>query len=257
MNYGLVVSDRPDEKAYILGGWGSLPKIVLQMNGQWDDFLPQYEAQADRFETCGCTIYGTQNCIEILLKRLTGVEQNYSERFNYILAGISCPGTDPHYVCESIRQNKVIDQRLLPTTETYNEFCQPLPMDVELLKVGLKWPFEFKHEWVLNEFDPDWKEKMMDALRYSPLGAAVYAWKNSGEVYARPTGAKDNHWCVIYGYEKGKYWKCFDSYDHSVKHLAWNFGFTLVKRFYVSEQKEIIKGNWLIDLMKRLFHIFI
>lgn len=250
-NYGLVIEEK-DPTAYVLGGFGSLPKIVLQSNGQWDEFLPVYEPQAENFETCGCTVWGTQNCLEILIKKLTGVEPNYSERFNYILANITCPGADPHKVCESIRENGVINQSRLSMVATLQDFLMPRPMAVEYLLEGQKWPFLLQHEWVVEGEDNQWSEKMIEALRYSPLGCAVYAWQKSGEVYIRPAGARDTHWCVIFGYEKGKYWKCFDSYDHSVKHLEWNFGFHYAKRFLLTEKKEVITTNWLADLIKRL-----
>lgn len=250
-NYGLQIHF-PDKNAYTLGGVNSLPKEVLQPDGQWDLFLPAYEPQAEKFETCGCTVWGTQNAIEIYLKRLSGIEHNFSERFNFILNDIACPGSDPHKVCEEIRADGLVSSNVLPMTETLQEFLTPNPMEAEYLLEGQKFPYMFFHEWVVQGTEPDWKEKMKEALQYSPLCAAVYAWFPDGEKYMRM--GTDNHWCVIYGYEEGKYWKCFDSYDHSIKHLDWDFWFYYVKRIHMVEKKEIVpKDNWLVELIKRFF----
>lgn len=256
MNYGLIVSPK-DPNAYVLGGFGSLPKVILQPDGQWDSFLPIYEPQKESFESCGCTIWGTQNCIETMVKKITGVEQNYSERFNYILAGVSCPGADPHMVCESIRSNNVINQSRLPMVASLQDFLMPNPVPAEYLIEAQLWPFIFQHEWVIQGEDQNWKEKMMEALQYSPLGVGVFAWKEKDGLYVRPEGAPDVHWCEVFGYVEGQYWKCFDSYDHSIKYLDWNFGFKLVKRFHLMNKNEIIpKDNWLVELIKNFLKIF-
>lgn len=54
---------------YILGGLSSVPKDILQPNGQWDNFLPERELQNLGFETANCTGFGTTSCIEILMKK--------------------------------------------------------------------------------------------------------------------------------------------------------------------------------------------
>lgn len=256
INYGLVIAPR-DPDAFVLGRANELPKVMLQNDGQWDNFLPIYEPQAEDFETCGCTVWGSQNAIEIYLKRITGIEPNYSERFNYILADITCPGADPHYVLESMRANGVINQSKLPMVATLQDFLMPKPMSVEYLLEGQKWPFVLQHEWVVQGVDANWIEKMKEALDYSPLCAAVHAWIEKNGFYIRPNGGIDTHWCVIYGYVEGEYWKCFDSYDHSTKKLAWDFGFTFVKRLYVQEAIEIIpKTYWFTDLWNKLSLFF-
>jgi hypothetical protein len=252
--YGLQIS-YPDKKAYALGSARSLPQVVLQEDGQWDTFLPQYEPQSENFETCGCTVWGTQNCVETLEKKLTGKESNYSERFNYILNNITCPGADPHAVCEEIRMDGLVGSEVLPMADTLEAFITPKPMDSELLLTAQRWPFLFYHEWVIFGDDKKQKEKMKEALKYSPLGVAVYAWFPDGDKYMRM--GTDNHWCMIFGYEEGKYWKCFDSYDHSIKYLDWDFGFYCVKRFQLVEKKEVVpKDNWLVELIKNFLKIF-
>ena len=229
-----------DLNAYILGGQTKLPKIVLQPTGQWDEFAPKYEAQFNEFfDSYGCTIWGSQNGYEFLFKRIEGVEYNFSERFNYILSRIRPPGADPHKVLMDMHNYGVIPDERLPMTRFVSDFMAPDPMTEPYLKEGREFPYILRHEWVIYGTTTGWKEKMMEALQYSPLCAGVYAWAEENGIYKRM--GSDTHWTVIFGYKEGEYWKCFDSYDQSVKHLDWEFGFTWVKRLYAEKKEDNIK----------------
>ena len=71
MNFGFQKETIcPDH--YILGGLSKVPRVVYQPNGDWRSFLPKYEPQAENYETWGCAVWGTQNAIEILFKRVFG-----------------------------------------------------------------------------------------------------------------------------------------------------------------------------------------
>jgi hypothetical protein len=61
----------------------------------------------------------------------------------------------------------------------------------------------------------DAQSSLMIGLQYSPLGVSVYAWERRPDgIYHKPKNAPgDTHWAVCYGYEDGKYWKIYDSYD--------------------------------------------
>lgn len=264
-NYGLVVSPR-DEKAYVLGG-GQLPKIVLREDGQWDEFLPQYEPQFnENYDSSGCTVWGTQNAEETILKLLTGVEYNFSERYNYILARVRPPGADPHWVAEIIRKYGVIEDYWLPFTTTYEEFLTPDPMSLDLLAKGQEFPYELQHEWLWQESQT--KEKRMEIikeyLRYGPLCVSVTAWIYDDETETFiDNGMPNTHWCVLYGWnDKG--FKIFDSYNQSRKVLSFDHNIQMAKR-YVLKKKEIeqpIKEeiishpNWLIEILKNLISFF-
>lgn len=215
----------------VLGGFGGLPKIFYQGDGQWDAFLPKYEAQFNSFyDTYGCTVWGTQNAIEILEKRIWGGGNiNYSERFTYILAGVRPPGADPHKIAEVVRKSGLIDNSQLPFTETYEEFLKPDPMTENFLDKGQEWldKFYFGHEWVSPQ-------EIKELLVYSPIAVSVTAWFLKDGVYV-DNGLPNNHWCVIFGYtDKG--WKVFDSYDHSVKILSFNHKIEYAKRYYLTNR---------------------
>lgn len=196
------------------------------------------------------------------------MSKNFSDRFLGIVAGTKPPGNDPHTVAEAFRNNGAIPEEMLPyspdlqTVEEYYSFKNA--EEANCKSVGNDWltQYGFGHEWVfepmLVQSNETQQKAMMEALQYSPLGVAVYAWtKDKNELYYRPPGAFDTHWVVIYGYVENKYWKCFDSYDGGLKKLAWDFNFRFVKRFHIEKKTEVIHHrNWLIDLFYRIIGIF-
>lgn len=234
---------------------GSLGEEVLQFDGQWDSYLPIYEPQAEYFETDGCTVWGTQNAVEILFKKIYGSEANYSERFTYNMIPVIPPGSDPHTVAECIRKTGLIDNDLLPMTETYVEFTQPVS-SVYKAK-GKEWvkQFDFGHEWIFNIglSVNDKPAIMLEALRYSPIGIGVFAWHKNGDLYS-DLGQSNNHFCVCFGYKENEYWKIFDSYDQSIKHLEWNFNFQSAKRYKLL--KRPLSSNWLVDIIKSILNLW-
>ena len=247
-NYGYIPDKIADED-YVLGSL-QIPTEVLQADGQWDNFIPASEIQrTEKYETYGCTIFGTQNCLEFLFKRLFGELKNWSDRYVYIFTGTRPPGNSPKTIIEAIRkQCGMIDEKLLPMSGaiTYEEYIQPDPLPVLLTWKGeeLLNNYKINYEWVFQDSQiHNRNEAIKTALQYSPLGIAVYAWLYDFEekVYVRPKGKEDNHWCVLYGYEEGQYWKIYDSYDSTLKQLDWNFGFERCLRYRISKIEHI---NW-------------
>ena len=256
-NYGLKFSDTPDISAYVLGGLIELPKIILQPNRNWSPYLPKYEVQYNKnFDSYGCTVFGTENCIETYIKRLRGedgIDYNYSERFIYNIANVVPPGADPHEIAECIRNNGLIDQTCLPFTETYAEFIQPRPMEAKYLVKGQQWPYILKHEYVWNV--PQTREqriaKVKEYLQYSPLGISVTAWFEKNGVYV-DNGLPNTHWVICYGMSDRGF-LVFDSYENSHKIVSYNHNIQVCKRYLLLD-KEITR-NWLIDILKNLLVI--
>lgn len=254
-SYGLQLKPIESDH-YIFGAFTSLPKIILQPDGQWDDFLPSYEPQSnENFDSYGCTVWGTENALETLEKKLTGKEANYSERFPYILASIRPPGADPHKLAEVIREHGLVPDFMLPMTLTYAEFTKPDPMEGKYLDEGKKWKQRWKvgHEWI-----PTVPDAMKEALKYSPLCVSVTAWEQDSDGLYIDNGQPNTHWTVVYGYveKDGKtYWKVFDSYDHSLKVLHPDHMIQVCKRYHLEAISQSKKSFWerLISFISKLW----
>ena len=245
------------EEDYILGD-GMLVGEILQSNGQWDDYLPDTEIQHQwGLETSNCTSYATLNAIEILLKRKYGGVHNYSERGLGIVAGTYPPGNDPHKVAEAVRKNGIIPDEVLPfssNTDTLEEYYSPSPLTDSFVQRAKEWLFwyDFKHDYVFTKGEASdvKRKKIMEALKYSPLGVSVYAWAEENGLYTKL--GNDNHWTVLYGYKLGEYWKIYDSYDSTLKKLEWNYDFGIAKRYSIIKHGSVPKKRSFIDIMKQL-----
>lgn len=261
MNYGFIAPViTPDQ--YVFGS-GQLTGEVLQEDGQWDAYLPPKEYQNMwGLETANCSAFGTLAQIETYARRVFGEEWDKSERFLGIMAETYPPGNNPHVVCEAVRKEGLVDEADLPFTpdiNTLQEYYNIGDNGAALLVKGQQWlqQYSYKHDWVFGYGTSDKPEALKDALRFSPIAISVCAWKqNSKGLYYKNKNDTDNHWCLLYGYKDKEYWKIFDSYDNSIKHLEWNTDFSFAKRISLRKIEQVPRTNWLIDIIKRLINIF-
>lgn len=256
-NFGFVREEiLPDQ--YVFGGVFSLPKVVLREDGDWSSYLPQYEPQFNStYDTYGCTVFGTQNCIEILENFIYKKETNHSERYTYILAGITPPGSDPHKVAEIIRKYGLVDDKDLPMTPSFEFYLQPDPMDRSLLKKGREWlkKHDFGHEWVFTG-RPDKKKRielLKENLKYSPIAVSVTAWITNQEGLYIDDGKPNTHWCVCFGLKEkdGEYYPLIlDSYDQTLKVLHPDHHIEVAKRYTLKKKQE---KSWWREILEQLF----
>ncbi len=154
-NFGYI-KDSIAEEDFVLGSL-QIPTEVLQSTGQWDDFIPADEIQrTEKYETYGCTIFGTQNALEFLFKRVFGGLRNFSERYVYIFTKTRAPGNSPKTIIEAIRkQCGMIDEDLLPmsSAKTYEEYIQPDPLPILLTWKGEDFinQYRINYEWLWKE----------------------------------------------------------------------------------------------------------
>ena len=232
--YGLIENIK-DIGAY-LTGQHKVPCVPYQEDANWEPYLPKYESQSTRFETHGCTVWGSQNQVETLYKRIYGDEPNYSERFNYLLAGV-VPGygLDPHDAYESIRKDGLIDSRYMPMTNTLDEFVDKSDITGSLRAKGQNWlvKHDFRHEWLWVNKPDNWKQILKDALKTSPIGVSVSAWTERNGYYV--SEKPNNHWCLLYRIDDEGMW-VFDSYDHSRKLLHPEHDIRRAKRIWVNKR---------------------
>jgi len=236
--------DTITDENYIFGGYTKLPEEILQPNGQWDEFLPEIEFQErNGLETMNCVVYGTLNALEALFKRLFKREINKSERYIGVMAETTPAGNSPQKVIEIIRKTAgLIDEEILPfdsSINTWKEYYSPDPMTDNFIKIGKKWlqDYSVQHEWVFKPGDKNKQNKLKDALKYSPVGVSVYAWmEDKNGLCYKPAGVEDNHWVMLYGWDK-RGWKVFDHYDDTFKKLKFDYDFGFAKRYYLKKNK--------------------
>lgn len=259
-DYGLVVPViEPD---HYVRGTSPLPEDILQHDGDWTPYLPTYEAQAIKFETYGCAFFGTINATETLERKIKNSQPNYSERFPYIIADAQPPeGNDPHKVAETIRKNGLVNQAVLPMTDTLEEFMRPKPMTAELRALGEQYlnVFDFKHEWIFtnNPAKADRIALLREALQYSPVAISVTAWMRQGDLYI-DRGQPNTHWVMCFRLEEVDGEICpviFDSYEPRIKRLHPDHRIFMAKRYALlpSTYQEKLSGfQKIINAIRKL-----
>lgn len=268
-NYGFI-PDTIKPEDYVFGA-SPVPPTIFQENGQWDEFLPTIERQnINGVETYNCTAFGTLNCIETLIRRVTGHEENFADRAVGITAGTGSGGNSPHVVAEAIRKQPcMIPEFRLPfdaSIDSLEGYYSPNPLTADLITIANAWlaQYEFKHEWVfspsemVNESVEVKQALLAGALKCSPIGVSVNAWPAIGQDGLYHKEGPDNHWVMLYGYEPGQYWKIFDHYDNEHKKLAWDYDFLFGKRYSIKkkESNPSTKASFLARLVAVLKKIF-
>ena len=231
ISHGLLEDKRPKKekaKDYIAGASPiTLIKQVLQPNGQWDDFLPpdEYQRQYD-FDSMSCVSFSLNNVLEILYKRLFAAQPNFSDRFLAKMSGTTKYGNSLWNVVETARKKGEINEINWPWTpfiDTFEEYFASIPQGI--INLGLGWALknQINYEWA----DVTDKEKIMEALKYSPLQVTVgfNAVDDNGYYFDSRENKIYVHAVSCYGYQLGRYWKIFDHYDQIRKKARWDYQF--------------------------------
>lgn len=263
MNYGFKIPQE-DPQDYVFGAFNSLPKVVRNPSGNWYSYLPLFEKQyGTNWDTFGCTVFGSLNAFETLLKCVEGIEYNFAERYNYNLINLEAPGADPKEAAQSIHEFGVIDQKELPFVDNEQEFKTPRPMSEKYINKGKEWlsKYNFQYEWVYKD-ESDLKKQrdlIRECLQYSPLGISVSAWTqdSKGEYISTQP---NNHWCVAFRIDEFDRVWIFDTYDASVKILSPLHDIRFCMRYHVTPMKEEVKRLsitlQLLNAVLNLFSIF-
>lgn len=268
-NYGLNVEETLaglDSTHYLLGSTSKLGTEIILPDHNWRPYVPKYEPQFfGNFDTYGCTVFGSYNAIETLMKQKYGKDYNFAERFTYILAGIRPPGGDPHKVGDVIRRKGLVAQEKLPITLTFDEFITPDPMTKELIDEGEKFlsEFEIAHEWVFTN-TPNTADRISMlkwALQRGTVCISVTAWYQDADGLYIDGGQQNTHWTQLVDIEEkdGKFYPIVaDSYDlilngestSFIKKLHPEHKITMAKRYSVTSKP---KSNELTPQQRNRF----
>lgn len=231
---------QPEE--WLFGAIALHDKPLRPIEG-WRKFLPLFESQnKNGIELYNCTAFGTLNALETLQLVKYGEKVNYSDRLLGVMAGTRPPGNNPHIVMETLREGGVASEELHPWNgESVNDYYDKGRIPSRAVSEARKWlrAYSSNHQWLFTPFYQleEKQENLMRSLEHSPIGISVYAWWKNGILHQKPEGAIDNHWCVLFDYEKGHYWTIYDSYEDEVKLLDWNYDFEFAKLITL-EKKE-------------------
>lgn len=217
--------------------FGAVNREVLQENGQWTEFLPEEERQSGRLvETMGCTGYGSNNAIEAFVLRKYGLRINLSDRALNKASNTSRSGNNINNVLDTVRKAFGAVAEVLWSwdrdTFTWDMYYSSIPKSV--YDVGKNWLNFDELSYDNVAINP---KMMMEALKYSPLVVAGYAWYSENGLY-RSYG-RANHCFTIVGYVEGQYWIAFDSYSPFVKKLAWDFQFGACKSINITIKEPV------------------
>lgn len=247
MNRGLIIPEIQTKEEGAEHLLGSRFRGVINPKGDWFPYLPIGELQnKGKFEPNACVSFGTNSCIETLIKFQRNIDINYSDRALAIKSNTDPNrGNDPHTVAETIRKSLgCVPEKELPfdeTIDTLEKFYSPNPLSDYLVRIGNSWfnTFDFRHEWVFTSGTPQAKKALLKtALTQGTVGVAVYAWEKEGEVYIKPQGMNANHWVQLVKFDEKDRPVIFDSYAETdstpfLKTLSSNYDFQLAKVFYV------------------------
>jgi len=232
-NFGLLISKEAKAKDWVFGGVTGIIAEPLQLNGQWDDYLPVYETQFKTFDRLDCVTMSALNNLETLYNKKYGTEENFSDRFIAKMSGTTLIGNYLDVVANTIRTVGLVEEDVYPDKcKNWTEFYQYVPEDVKQRAIASLETYTVNWEWVL---DMD-AESLKNALTYSPLQVTVNAWgKKLGDIYQCNNGPL-NHAVMLYGYEDGIYWKIYDHYDNCFKKLAWDFNIGHKLRYNIEQR---------------------
>jgi hypothetical protein len=271
-NKPVVSNYRPsiiDETEHWILGDGSLQPQVLVADGDWSTCVPEGERQnKNGLETVNCTNYSLLNCIETIgrLKYGTSFQSNLSERERGIRSGTTIYGNYIHNVCEKLRLQGTIPEDFLPFNDkitTWNEYYSPRILPYWMWKVSESWKrkYQYNHDWgfLYGDSLEIRQAKMLEALKFSPLSVAGYAWSRHADGLYHSDGFTTNHAFDIVKGVKGEYWLALDSYPDETgsfqKKLDWNYNFAEAKRHSLTRR---LGGNTDVEpkYTKYLLYVF-
>lgn len=194
----------------------------------WRPYLPDFQPQSNGFFDClGCVSFSKMYIVATLGNRKYPSEQlNLSDRFLAMMSGTTFAGNDTANVNNAFRRfgsPPEFGWPFPPGTVTWPIFYQKPSLGA--IRAGQ----QFLDDWNL-QYDYAFQstaDRMVEMLKYSPLQVFIRAYGRRDDVtniYKRIEG-RINHAVMLWGYEYGKCWYIYDTYQNAIKKLAWDYIF--------------------------------
>ena len=255
-NLGFL-SAPPKPTDYRFGSVTGIVGEILQLDGQWDASLPDYEpqyfsnkvgTQTIVYDTLGCVSFSALNCIEALMMKKFNRVENYSDRFTAKISGTTDKGNYLYKVGDSIRKDGLVRETTWPSNAvTRTEYYADIPVNI----VGQAKLFLSEYK-VQYEFVWDDPSALMEALKYTPLQVAICSYGLNEAGLIKSANEQANHAVMLYGFEPGQYWKIYDSYDNKYKRYTWDLKFQGVLKYNIEENVPMpnLNENYLYQLIE-------
>lgn len=263
---------------------GTIPFEQRIASGQWDEYLPEKELQANNgLDVMACVSFSNYNAgVESQLNWMIAVGQlkpgeeayEFLKKNGYIVNGkVNCSdrflarvsetgpnGNSMQRVADAMRHFGCVPESVWPwdsSVKTWFDYYKPVLQAVLDLGQEFLRYFEYQYEFISGN-NPN---ELKNHLRHAPIqiGTAICpGWKDGGIIKACNQPITHAH--MIYGFDDLKYWKDFDHYLDILgdvkKKLAWNYnipyalkGVVLKKNFIPSNMTTALK------LLKNLRHL--
>lgn len=237
-NKSYVIIEDLVEEDIQLGGF-DFGKEVLVPNGDWTPWLPTKEKQRRGFESMACTDFSSTSTVETYMNFLTDKAKisvgnmqwaenngyfdengnwNFSDRFDAIVSGTSGNGNSLKAVAHAKHKYGLIPEKMLPWTDNKQKYFDKNSITQDMYALGA----EFLKRFPIN-YERVARKDFDEALKYSPLAGACYAWNGIKDGVFFRVPHKINHAIEII--KRPDIWNIFDSYLPFIKKLANNYLF--------------------------------
>lgn len=259
-NRGLVLNPIVENKDGVFGS--SLSFVAkgapIQLDGNWTPYLPKPERQSreeadgSTFDTMSCATFGTDNQVEMYVRKVFGRDIDYSDRFLSKSSGTTPQGNDPHLVLESLRKQGTVEETLWPWSSeitTWAQYFADIPRNIYAVATSWMAEFDLWHDYVPT--DP---ATIRQALKYSPVAVSVLSLIDPDTgLYYKPDGygLRDTHWAVIFNMDEQGNYDVFDTYEPFVKKFKAGYKFERAKVITITRQ--IVNEYWWMVFLKWVF----
>lgn len=233
-----------EDKDDVMGAEERFDWQVVKLDGDW--LKEANEIKLEYQDWMDCTGHSIKNVIEMLVLAKFGLKWNISAAYINKMANTSkYNGNSMKTILETVRKYGVVFDEDWPEENRWQDIPQGI------IDKGIAWTkeWDFGYDLAYNT-----KKGLEEALKYSPIYVAGYAWYKKGMLYYSVYEA--NH-CFSEIKENQK--TARDSYDPHIKYLAEDFKLFFVRRIFLGKKtpeynkKEITK--FLERGVKRLMRV--